>query len=75
MSEIYLADGLGAAVAGRTILHARKDAQFSYRHAKLPTGPTHSEQGDTGIDRFGLFAELTRLRRPVDYNVIHWLTG
>jgi hypothetical protein len=44
---------------GPSLLHAREDAQFSFRHAKLPTGPTHSEQGDTGIDRFGHFAGLT----------------
>jgi hypothetical protein len=29
------------------------------RHAKLPTGATHSEQADAGIDRFGHFAGLT----------------
>jgi hypothetical protein len=33
------------------------------RHAK--TGPTHSEQGDTGIDRFGRFAGLTGACPPV----------
>jgi hypothetical protein len=28
-------------------------------HAKLPTGRTHSERRDSGIDRFGHFAGLT----------------
>src|SRR5262245_19663200 len=30
---------------GTLLLCAREDAQLSYRHAKLPTGTTHSEQG------------------------------
>jgi hypothetical protein len=37
----------------------REDAQFACRHAKLRRSPTHPEQGDAGIDRFGLFAGLT----------------
>jgi hypothetical protein len=44
---------------GLSLLHAREDAQFAYRDAKLPTGPTYFEQGDTGIDHSGHFARLT----------------
>ena len=45
---------------GALLLCEREHAQFSYRHAKLPTGPTHSEQGGRGIDRFGHFHGLTQ---------------
>jgi len=31
---------------GSSLLHTREDAQFFSWHAQLPTGSTHSEQGD-----------------------------
>jgi hypothetical protein len=44
---------------GPSLLHTRENAQFPYRYAKLPTSPTLSERGDTGIDHLGHFAGLT----------------
>ena len=43
---------------GRHYYIREKGAQFSDRYSKLRTSPTHSEQGDPGIDHFGHFAGL-----------------
>ena len=37
---------VGIVLSNAYILLHGEDAQFSYRLAKLPTGATHSEQGD-----------------------------
>src|SRR6516162_6357825 len=58
---------------GRRCYIRKKTLNFPYRSTKLRTGPTHPEQGDTGIDRFGHFAGLTH-QTPTPIQLVIWHT-
>ena len=52
-------EGVAATVRSRGLIVSCLLFGLRWLADRLQTGPTHSEQGNTGIDRFGRFAGLT----------------